>query len=83
MGTEPKQTVTEMRVCDRSFAEGLPQTSYPITMPSGYTYHPQNVALLQWFEFESPSSALGGAYSYPNTRVLTSISAPQPVNCGY
>ena len=63
--------------------EGLPQTSYAITMSNGYTYHPQNVALLQWFEFESPSSALGGAYSYPNTNVLTSISAPQPVNCGY
>jgi len=63
--------------------EGLPQTSYPITMPNGYTYHPQNVALMQWFESESPSSALGGAYSYPNPNVLTSPSAPQLVNCGY
>jgi len=62
--------------------EGLPQTSYPITMPNGYTYHPQNVALLQWFEFESPSSALGGAYTYPNTNVVTSLSAPQPLYCG-
>jgi len=63
--------------------EGLPQTSYPITMPNGYTYHPQNVALMQWFESKSPSSALGGAYSYPNPNVLTSPSAPQLVNCGY
>jgi len=60
--------------------EGLPQAVFPITM-NGFTYHPQNEALLQWFEFESPSSALGGAYSYPNTSTLTQLSAPQNVNC--
>ena len=60
--------------------EGLPNATFPMTM-NGFTYHPQNEALLQWFEFESPSSALGGAYSYPNTSVLTSPSAPQNVGC--
>jgi hypothetical protein len=60
--------------------EGLPLDVYPITM-NGRTYHPQNVALLQWFAFESPSSALGGAYSYPNPGTLTTLSLPQGANC--
>lgn len=53
--------------------EGLPNAVYPITL-NGFTYHPQNEALLQWFEFEQPSDALGGAYSYPDATVLTQPS---------
>ena len=60
--------------------EGLPDATTPITT-KGRTYHPQNEALLQWFEFQSPSSALGGAYSYPDQSVLTSLSPQQGVNC--
>ena len=60
--------------------EGLKNATFPITL-SGFTYHPQNEALLQWFQFESPSDALGGAYSYPDTTVLTAPSAPQKLNC--
>jgi hypothetical protein len=60
--------------------EGLPKATFPMTM-NGFTYHPQNEPMLSWFEFESPSSALGGTYSYPDTTVLTSPSAPQNVNC--
>ena len=60
--------------------EGLPNATFPITM-NGFTYHPQNEALIQWFKFESPSSALAGAYSYPNTGVLPHLSAPQKFGC--
>jgi len=60
--------------------EGLPNGVFPITM-NGRTYHPQNEALLQWFEFESPSSALDGAYSYPNTGTLKALSPPQNFAC--
>jgi hypothetical protein len=60
--------------------EGLPDSIVPIKT-KGRTYHPQNEALLQWFEFQSPSTAIGGAYSYPNQNVLTSLSPPQGVNC--
>ncbi|HYX19589.1 MAG TPA: hypothetical protein VFA98_01945 [Thermoanaerobaculia bacterium] len=60
--------------------EGLPNGVFPITM-NGMTYHPQNEALLQWFEFESPSSAIDGAYSYPNEQTLTSLSPPQNPGC--
>jgi hypothetical protein len=44
--------------------EGLPNSTFPVTL-GGFTYHPQNEALIQWFQFESPSSALHGAWSYP------------------
>jgi hypothetical protein len=60
--------------------EGLPNAVFPITM-SNFTYHPQNEALLQWFQFKATSDAIGGAYSYPNTAVLTGPSAPQKPGC--
>ena len=60
--------------------EGLPRAVYPIHI-HGRTYHPQNEALLQWFEFQSPSTAIGGAYSYPNLETLTALSAPQNAGC--
>jgi hypothetical protein len=61
--------------------EGLPRQAFPIAMPNGFTYHPQNEALLQWFEFESPSTAINGAYSYPDITTLTALSAPQKAGC--
>jgi hypothetical protein len=60
--------------------EGLPHETFPIVL-NGFTYHPQNEALLQWFEFEVPSSALHGAYSYPDENVLTAVSAVQKAGC--
>jgi len=45
--------------------EGLPNSTFPILMNS-FLYHPQNEALSQWLKFESPSIALGRAYSYRN-----------------
>jgi hypothetical protein len=65
---------------DGDVIEGLPNSTYPIAM-NGMTYHPQNEALLQWFEFESPSSAIDGAYSYPNESTLTTLSPPQNLGC--
>jgi hypothetical protein len=55
--------------------EVLPNSSFPVTI-NGFTYHPQTEALLQWFTRESPSSAIDGAYSYPDTTALTSPSQP-------
>jgi hypothetical protein len=51
--------------------EGLANTSYPITM-NGFTYHPQNEALLQWFT--GGSDSLHGAVSYPDEQVLAGTS---------
>lgn len=61
--------------------ESLPtDVTFPIAMRNGFLYHPQNVALLNWFEFQSPSTALDGAYSYPDPAALPALSpAIQPV----
>lgn len=61
--------------------EGLPHATYPVKMSNGMTYHPQNEALLQWFEFQSPSTAIDGAYSYPDEGVLTALSPIQLPGC--
>ncbi len=61
--------------------EGLDNVSYPVTI-DGFTYHPQNEALLQWFAGESPSSAWHGAYSFPDPTVLTAPAPSLGVNCG-
>ncbi|MGO9829682.1 MAG: hypothetical protein ACLPJH_06040 [Myxococcaceae bacterium] len=46
------------------------------------TYHPQNVANLKWFEFQSPSKALNGAYSFPDETTLPALSPPNLLpNC--
>jgi hypothetical protein len=60
--------------------EGLPNATTVITI-DGVAYHPQNVALLQYFEFSRDSDAIGGAYTYPDASVITSPSVPQKAGC--
>ena len=60
--------------------EGLPNDTYPVTI-DGFAYHPQNEALLSWFEFQSPSQAIDQAYSYPDESTLTALSPVEPLNC--
>jgi hypothetical protein len=60
--------------------EGLANAVDPITL-NGFTYHPQNEALLQWFADQTPSRAIHGAYSYPNEAVLPTGSTPQLPGC--
>jgi hypothetical protein len=61
--------------------EGLPNATFPMTM-NGFTYHPQNEALLQWFASQTPSSAIHHAYSYPDETVLPSPSVSLTPGCG-
>jgi len=60
--------------------EGLPNATYTVKL-NGFTYHPQNEALLPWFAFDPNSTAIDGAYSYPDETVLTSPPAPQKPGC--
>ncbi len=53
--------------------EVLPHESIPVTL-HGFVYHPQTEALLQWFSRETPSSAIDGAYSYPDEAALPTAS---------
>jgi hypothetical protein len=55
--------------------ENLPSPSQPITL-HGFTYHPQTLGLLQWFEGKVPSDAINGDYSFPDpTRLIAPFSA--------
>lgn len=60
--------------------EGLSNATFPMTM-NGYTYHPQNEALLQWFAGQTPSSAYKHAYSYPDVTVLPTAAVSQAPGC--
>jgi|SRR5471030_288305 hypothetical protein len=61
--------------------EGLANGVFPITT-HGVTYHPQNEALLQWFEFAKPAQHDGQrGYSFPDMTVLTALSPLERVNC--
>jgi hypothetical protein len=45
---------------------------------NNFTYHLQDLALLQWFSREVPSSALNGWYAFPDPTQLTSPSVDCP-----
>lgn len=60
--------------------EGLADATIPITT-NGFTFHPQNEALIQWFAGVTPSNAINGAYSYPDTGVLTAAATLQNPGC--
>jgi hypothetical protein len=59
--------------------EGLPNAIKTIHL-GGTAYHVQNEALLQWFAGQTPSTAINGAYSYPDP-VLTTPSVSQNPSC--
>src|SRR5215469_10607337 len=60
--------------------EDLPDATFPMQL-NGYMYHPQNVALLQYFEQNGTSDALDGAFTYPDASVITAPSAPLTAGC--
>lgn len=43
-----------------------------------FFYHPQNIPLLQWFEMGTTSSAIDGAFSFPDETVLPHSAIPCP-----
>jgi hypothetical protein len=59
--------------------EALDNETVPIQINKGrgnFVYHPQNMALLQWFADDVPSNAIHGAYSFPDTTALTGPAIP-------
>lgn len=54
--------------------ENLANAAFPVTI-DGFLYHPQTEALLQWFSRQNPSSAFGGAFSYPGNNLTTPSQA--------
>lgn len=74
------------KVCQGNLEEGdpievLPNPTFPITVKEGtfsFTYHPQNIPLLQWFEMGPRSNAIDGAFSFPDETALPHSAVPCP-----
>lgn len=53
--------------------EELDNAPFSVTI-NGLTFHVQSEALLPWFERQSPSTAVAGAYSYPDTTLAPTFA---------
>jgi hypothetical protein len=73
-------------VCQNNLEEGdpievLPNATAAIEVKEkgfDFIYHPQNIPLLQWFEMGTGSSAIDGAFSFPDETVLPHSALPCP-----
>lgn len=66
--------------CQNNMETGDPISSFqhagfPVNI-DGFTYHPQNEALIQWFQRKTTSDAIDRAYSFPDETLLVSPSQP-------
>jgi chitinase len=53
----------------------MPNAGFPVSI-DGFTYHPHNQVMLQWFERGTTSDAVDGAFSFPDQTLVTSPSQP-------
>ncbi|HET9839681.1 MAG TPA: hypothetical protein VFR84_15755 [Candidatus Angelobacter sp.] len=51
----------------------MPNAGFPVPI-DGFTYHPQNQVMLQWFQRGATSDALEGAFSFPDQTLVTGPS---------
>ena len=51
----------------------LPNAGFPVAI-DGFTYHPHNQVLLQWFQRTATSDAVDGAFSFPDPTLVTGPS---------
>lgn len=76
----------DAKICQGNLETGdpievLPNATVPIVTRERkevFTYHPQIIPLIQWFEMGPTSDAIGGAFSYPDTTTLPHSALPCP-----
>jgi hypothetical protein len=51
----------------------MPNAGYPVLI-DGFTYHPQNQVMMQWFQRGAASDAYEGAFSFPDQSLMTAPS---------
>jgi hypothetical protein len=74
------------KVCQANLEEGDPievlnNATIPLTLRERrevFTYHPQIIPLLQWFEMGAKSNAIDGAFSFPDETTLPHSALPCP-----
>jgi len=55
----------------------MPNAGYPVLI-DGFTYHPQNQVMMQWFQRGASSDAFEGAFTFPDQSLLTAPSQACP-----
>src|SRR6266853_403121 len=74
------------KICQNNLEQGDPievlaNATIPITVKEPhftFTYHPQIIPLLQWFEMGPKSNAIDGAFSFPDETSLPHSALPCP-----
>jgi hypothetical protein len=74
------------KVCQGNLEQGDPievlaNATIPITVKEShftFTFHPQIIPLLQWFEMGAKSNAIDGAFSFPDETSLPHSALPCP-----
>ena len=78
--TDPTGSICHNNLEVGDVIEFLPNQIFPITL-NGMDYHNQTEALIQWFKGVTRSDAIDGAFSYPDTTVLTKPLVSLKANC--
>jgi hypothetical protein len=78
--TVPAWQVPNSNACQSNLETGdplatMPNAGYPVLI-DGFTYHPQNQVLMQWFQRGAASDAIEGAFSFPDPTLMTAPSQP-------
>jgi hypothetical protein len=55
----------------------MPNAGYPVVI-DGFTYHPQNQVMMQWFQRGAASDAYEGVFSFPDQSLMTAPSQACP-----
>jgi hypothetical protein len=81
--TVPAWQVPNSTSCQNNLETGdplalMPNAGYPVLI-DGFTYHPQNQVLMQWFQRGATSDALEGAFSFPDQSIMIAPSQACPV----
>jgi chitinase len=74
----PAWQVPNTSACQNNLETGdplalMPNAGYPVLI-EGFTYHPQNQVLMQWFKRGAASDAFEGAFSFPDQSLMTGAS---------
>lgn len=80
-GQPANSTVCQNNLENGDPIEGLTNATIPIKVKErgiDFTYHPQNIALYEWFEMGATSSAIDGAFSFPDETALPHSAVPCP-----
>jgi hypothetical protein len=80
-GEPPNSTFCQGNLEEGDPIEVLANATIPITVKEkhfNFTYHPQIIPLLQWFEMGTTSNAIDGAFSFPDETALPHSAVPCP-----